>query len=116
MYGNARAVIKEPRFPAIFIVPDTAPDLRPPISMQNVQLGAMVISTPNMAMLKVRIKANGVESAIWVLSTRPTTPMEKPMTAGTRREATRYPLLYRKLTRPPADQCAIMPRIRGMGL
>ena len=47
--GNMIALIAAPILPTIFIEPETAPELIPPISLQNAQLGLSVISTPNVA-------------------------------------------------------------------
>jgi hypothetical protein len=50
--GNITALAAEPVLPNIFIVPDTTPEQPPPISIQNVELGATVISVPNTAIPK----------------------------------------------------------------
>ena len=60
-YGKRRAVIKAPMFPAMFIVPDTAPAFSLPISTQNAQEGGRVISAPKIAMLR-QIMAPTAES------------------------------------------------------
>ena len=49
--GNMMALSAAPMLPTMFIEPETAPELTPPISLQKAQLGLNVISTPNVARL-----------------------------------------------------------------
>ena len=47
--GNKMALRAAPMLPTMFIEPETAPELAPPISLQKAQLGLSVMSTPNVA-------------------------------------------------------------------
>ncbi len=80
--GNIIALKAEPIFPTIFIVAETVPDLSPPMSMHNDQLGEIVISTPNTATEKRKTKDSGDNSVIRVMANKPTTATEKPIIAG----------------------------------
>ena len=52
------ATIAEPRLPAMFIVPETLPAWRPPISIQKDQEGLSVISAPKIAIASQKTAHN----------------------------------------------------------
>ncbi len=59
-YGKARLVTNDPMFPAMFIVPDTAPAFDRPMSMQNAHEGGSVMSDPNIASVRHNTAGIGV--------------------------------------------------------
>ena len=82
------ALVAEPILPIIFMVPETAPEFFPPISIQNVQLGAIVISTPKMAIQKKIMNVTAEMPGIRVQRTSPVTARPNPTIAGILLEAT----------------------------
>jgi len=86
--GNIIALVAEPRLFSIFIAPETMPEFFPPISIQNVQLGATVISTPKIATPKQTINANAEMLDICVHITRPIAEIANPSIAGILLDAT----------------------------
>jgi hypothetical protein len=86
--GKIIALVAEPTLPSMFIVPETAPELLPPISIQNVQLGAIVISTPKTAIPKQVIKAKAEMFVIRVHKMSPVAARANPTIAGILLDAT----------------------------
>lgn len=80
--GKIIALKAEPMFPTIFIVAETVPDLSPPMSIHNDQLGEMVISTPNTATEKSKTNEIGDNSSALVMDKSPRPDNEKPKIAG----------------------------------
>ena len=79
-YGNARAVIKDPILPAMFMVPETAPEFLFPTSTQSDHDGLNVISAPKTAMDKKITALHAL--LIYKLTTRPIDAKENPIMAG----------------------------------
>jgi hypothetical protein len=89
-YGNANAVIKDPTFPAIFIVPETAPAFFFPISTQKLQLGLNVISAQKFAIYKKTTAPKAV--SMYRLAIKPIVASAKPRIAGNLLESLHIPL------------------------
>ena len=79
-YGKASAVKKDPRLPAMFIVPDTAPEFSFPISTHTDHDGLNVISAPKTA--NERKKTAKLTLSIYTPATKPIEANAKPIIAG----------------------------------
>ena len=113
-YGKIRAVIKAPKFPAIFMVPDTAPECSFPISAQNAQDDGNVISAPKMAILKNRVAPTAVFMKI--LPINPMAANANPMTAGKIRDFAQFPFLKILSPKAPENQLPKAPKTNGIAV
>lgn len=111
MYGKANAVKNDPRFPAIFIVPLTAPEFSLPISTQVDHDGLKVISAPKTAIEIKHIAP--ITSLIKRLITIPVAARLKPMIAGSFLDKVHFPFLYIRSTSQPENQLPKAPKSSG---
>src|SRR5262245_61553598 len=96
----------------MFIEPVTAPERLPPMSMQNAQLGLMVISAPKAAAAKQAV-AKATSGANGMAAT-PAAASRKPIIAGSRRDHARYLDRYIRSTTMPVTHCDVAPTSRGI--
>jgi len=84
--------MKAPRFPAIFIVPETTPAFSFPISIQNAHDGLKVISAPKTA--RARNIIEELLESERVTITIPKAANPNPIIEGKRRDSFNLPLRY----------------------
>ena len=113
--GKIMALNADPMFPSMFMVAETIPELSPPMSMQSDQLGEMVISTPNTATEKSRVKARGEWPCRRVMINNPAVAIRNPATAGIFRERVWPALWYNNVVNHPENHWASIPKSKGTG-
>ena len=113
--GKIIALNADPMFPSMFMVAETIPELSPPMSIQSDQLGEMVISTPNTATEKSRVKTRGEWPGRRVMINNPAVAIRNPAIAGIFRERVWPALWYNKVVNHPENHWASIPNSKGTG-
>ena len=85
--GNAFALTNDPTLPIMFIAAETLPEFFPAMSVQNAQLGLMVISAPNAAATNPITATSGESAPVTTIS--PAADSVKPAIAGSARDQLR---------------------------